>query len=151
LLDQENSLWASAGNSESKGDTLGAKKIYQQVADLNGDKGSLALAAVARLSRIIDPPPPAKKPDTHSTHGKAGSSGKTETASKRSEKNASESCQLIPSDVIRHLERADRYRGSGLYSDAERLYKDVLACEPNNDRATAGLARTRKALEVEPK
>src|SRR5262249_29018131 len=115
LLDQENSLWASAGNSESKGDTLGAKKIYQEVKNLNGDKGSLALAAVARLSRIIDPPPPAKKPDTHSTHGKAGSSGKTETASKRSEKNASESCQLIPSDVIRHLERADRYRGSGLY------------------------------------
>src|SRR5215470_11718585 len=115
-------------------------------ADPNGDKDSSALAAIARLT-LVELPSHAKTTDKPSSREEGGAVRKAKPASK--EPKGGESCQLIPSDVIRHLERADRDRGSGLYGDAERLYKDVLACEPNNDHARNGLDRTRKARDAE--
>ena len=47
------------------------------------------------------------------------------------------------------LERADNERGNGHYEDAERLYKQVLACQPNNERAISGLAKTKKGQQME--
>jgi len=58
---------------------------------------------------------------------------------------------MIASDVARHLERAERARARGENIGAERQYKDVLACDLNSDRASAGLAKTRKAEEAERK
>jgi len=52
-------------------------------------------------------------------------------------------------DVNRHFERAEIARGKGLYPDAERLYKDVLACEPLNEKAKLGLEKIRKAQETD--
>jgi hypothetical protein len=52
---------------------------------------------------------------------------------------SAETCQRIASDVVRRLERADRVRGEGHYADAERLYRDVLAGQPDNERAKNGL------------
>jgi len=58
---------------------------------------------------------------------------------------------LIPSDVARHLKRAERARRRREYVDAECQDKEVLACEPQNERATVGLVKSRKAEEAERK
>ena len=148
LLDQENSLWAEAQDCESKGDLSCATDLYQQVVGLHGDKEQLAVDAIAHID-LPAPPSPPKPTGTHTAHTKGSSSVHPEIAAKASPKVSGESCQLIPSDVIRHLDRADHYSGEGLYVDAERLYNDVLACDPNNERARSGLDRTRKARAAE--
>jgi hypothetical protein len=53
---------------------------------------------------------------------------------------------LLPSDYNRSLDRADRSRANGDYEAAARQYNGVLACDPGNDRARAGLEKTREAL-----
>jgi hypothetical protein len=126
-----------------------AKNLYQEAANLNGDRVREAFNAIEKLDlKLIPPdlPQPAIKQTAKATTGPAA---KSQSARKDSPKPLGESCQLIASDVVRHLERADRARGRGEYVDAERQYKDVLACEPNNDRASAGLAKTRKGQEAE--
>jgi hypothetical protein len=41
-----------------------------------------------------------------------------------------------------YLPVAERYRENGKYSDAERLFRGVLDCDPKNPEATQGLSRT---------
>ena len=150
LLDQENSLWTDARDRESKGDSSEAKGFYEQVAALHGDKEQPALDAMTRLNAIAESKTHTKGTDTRPSRRKSSSSDKSQMTSKADAKTApGESCQLIPSDVIRHLERAERDLGNGKYDDAERLYNDVLACEPNNGHARSGLDRTRKARAAE--
>jgi hypothetical protein len=149
LLDRENSLFAKAHASEVAGKLPEAKNLYQEAANLNGDRVREAFSAIEKLDLQLVPaelPKPATKQTTKATTSPVG---KSQSARKDSPKLLSESCQLIASDVVRHLERADRARGRGEYVDAERQYKDVLACEPNNDRASVGLAKTRKGQEAE--
>lgn len=151
LLDKENSLWADASDRESNGNTAEAKDFYGQVAALHGDKEQPALDAITRLNSIIvDPMIRRKVTEKRPSRPKVNSSDKPQITSKADAKTANgESCQLIASDVIRHLERAERERGNGKYEDAERLYNDVLACDPNNERARIGLDKTRKGREAE--
>jgi len=147
LLDQENSLIAKAHESELAGKLPEAKTLYQQAAGLHGDKEQQALGAIENLNsslKITEQPPITNK---RVPRGTVVATGKSQSPPKETPKTAVQSCQLIASDVARHLERAERARAGGQYVDAERLYKDVLACEPNNERATTGLARTRKAEE----
>ena len=149
LLNRENLLLAKGHESEVAGKLPEAKSLYQEAADLHGDREQQALGAIETLDSKLIPaehPQPIKKQALHVT---ANSAGKSSSVRKETSKTASESCQLIPSDVARHLERAERARARGEYVDAERQYKDVLACEPGNERATIGLAKTRKAEEAE--
>jgi len=67
---------------------------------------------------------------------------------KRSSEFGGGPCDLTPSQVPGYLEMADRNRGQGRYSDAEREYGAVLACDSRNDRARSGLARARSAQAV---
>lgn len=149
LLDRENSLLADARGQESRGDTSGAKSLYERVAALHGDKEQFAVDAIARLMPLLEPLPTARESDMGPSSGKVKSSGKSQAASRAPARTSGESCQLIPTDVIRHLQRAERDSGNGKYDDAERLYNDVLACEPNNERARTGLEHTRKARAAE--
>lgn len=149
LLDRENSLLADARGQESQGDASGAKSLYETVAALHGDKEQFALDAIARLTPPAEPPPTSRKTDIGRSSGKVNSSGKSQVVAKAPARTSGESCQLIPSDVIRHLERAEADRGNGKYDDAERLYNDVLACDPNNEQARRGLDHTRKARSAE--
>lgn len=41
-----------------------------------------------------------------------------------------------------YLPVAEQYRENGKYSDAERLFRQVLDCDPKNPEATQGLSRT---------
>jgi len=151
LLDRENSLFAKAQESENAGKLPEAKNLYQEAANLHGDREQQALDVIEKLPA---PPKPAEHPLASTKRGSratTGSTVKSQPAREETSKTASEACQFIPSDVVRQLERAERARGRGNYVDAERLYKNVLACEPNNERATNGLAKTIKAQEADRK
>lgn len=140
---------ADARDHESRGDTSDAKSLYERVAALHGDKEQFDLDAIARLMPPLEPLPTSRKTDMGPSSGKVNSSAKSHALSKAPARTPGESRQLIPSDVIRHLERAEGDRGNGKYDDAERLYNDVLACDPNNERARTGLDRTRKSRAAE--
>jgi tetratricopeptide (TPR) repeat protein len=149
LLDRENSLFAKAHAFEVAGKLPEAKNLYQEAAGLHGDKEQQALSAIVELNSKLIPREPARVANKRDSHVTNGPADKSSIVPKETPKTRGESCQLIASDVARHLERADRARARGEYDDAERQYKDVLTCEPNNERASTGLARTRKAKEAE--
>ena len=149
LLERENSFLAKAQASETAGRLPEAKNLYQAAAGLHGDREQQTLSAIEKLDSALKPPERPPVTEKRASHVTPVPAGKSQTARKESPKTAGEPCQLIASDVVRHLERAERARAGGQYVDAERQYKDVLACEPNNERAKTGLARTRKAEESE--
>jgi hypothetical protein len=65
------------------------------------------------------------------------------------DKNAEESapsktCSLT-GGMDRYLRQAEYSRGRGDYESAERLFSEVLDCDPKNERARTGLDRTRAA------
>jgi serine/threonine-protein kinase len=144
LLGLEHSLQAQAQDRETAGDLAGAQQIYQQIASLHGDEEQSALSSVQRLDAALSiirlPPTPG------TSHQQSKSSiDPAETQGKETSKTVTERCQLDANDVPRRLERANKEHGNGHYIDAERLYKEVLACEPNNAQAREGLDKTRKA------
>jgi predicted Ser/Thr protein kinase len=147
LLERENSLIAKAQESELVGKLPEAKTFYQEAASLHGDKEQQAFSAIEKLNAKLIPPDLPRVPNKRASRVTDNSAGKSPSVPKGTPKPAAQSCQLIASDVARHLERAERARAGGQYVDAERLYKDVLACEPNNERASTGLTRTKKAEE----
>ncbi len=151
LLDQENSLFARAQDSEAARKLSDAKNFYEEAAKLHGDRELQALKAIETLnSKLIPPesPQPKNKRDSRTTTIDAG---KSHTSKTETPKPSQERCQLIPSDVVRRLDRADRLRGEGQYADAERLYRAVLACEPNSDRAKFGLDKALKGQQTDGK
>jgi serine/threonine protein kinase len=145
LLDQESSLLRNARDDETGGNLSEAKRLYQQAADLHGDKEQDALDAAERLNSEKKHPEESNAPGKPVIAGKA----KTVTAPRSGDKNTPEidagNCQLLSSDIAIYLGMADRNRARGKYVDAEREYNDVLSCEPRNDRALAGLNRTKEA------
>jgi eukaryotic-like serine/threonine-protein kinase len=149
LLDRENSLITKAQVYEGAGKLPEAKNLYQEAANLHGDKEQQARSAIEKLNSVVTPAEHPPVTNKRAARVITSPAGKKQSARDETPKTAGESCRLIPSDVARRLERADRTRGQGQYGDAERLYKDVLACEPNNERAINGLAKTRKAIEAE--
>lgn len=153
LLGREASLLGEAQSAESHGNISEAKQLYQQVADLHGDMEQVALGAVERLhipenlsdnSHLVSKPASAPKTRT----------GGTPSAAKipkipRHELEGRK-CQLLTSDIADQLERADRDRAKGNYADAKREYIEVLDCDPRNERAKAGLSKTKAAEAVSP-
>jgi hypothetical protein len=55
-----------------------------------------------------------------------------------------QSC-AIPGEIPAYLQLAEGSRNSGRYDNAERQYRAVLACDPNNRQALQGLQHTREA------
>lgn len=51
----------------------------------------------------------------------------------------------LPGSMDGYLRRAEDYRGRGDYKSADRLFSEILDCEPNNEQARVGLAHTRAA------
>jgi serine/threonine-protein kinase len=148
LLDQEASLLAAARERESAGDVTAAKQDYQQLAALHGDQAQEALGAVARLEAPIISQPHTEAKETPHKNSKSGTSTTNKPpAEKETLKAPSEPCQVATGDIPIRLDRADRYRGDGHYADAERIYKEVLACQPNNERASSGLAKTKRGQQ----
>jgi eukaryotic-like serine/threonine-protein kinase len=149
LLDQENSFFAKAQDSESAGKLPEAKKLYEDAANLHGDREPQAVAAIAALNSKLVALESTRNGNKRGLHVISSSSARSTSTAKETPKPAGQPCQLIASDVLRHLERADRVRGQGQYVDAERLYKDVIACEPNNDRAKFGLDKAIKGQQTD--
>ena len=151
LLDQENSLFGKAQDSEAAGKLSDARNLYEETVNLHGDREQQARNAINTLnSSVIDLEAPRAK-NKRDSHVTAVPAGKSQTSQKEPPKPPGEACQLIQSDVIRRLERADRLRGQGQYADAERLYRAVLACDPNSDRAKSGLDKAQKGQQTDGK
>ena len=145
LSDRENSLYAAAQSEESNGNFSHARQLYQQSANLHGDREADALNSVARLTPQPTPAEPVTKPNNQPTLltakqriSRAASSNKVQAAGK--------GCELLQSDYADMLDRADTNRARGMYSDATREYNAVLACDPGSERARAGLDRTKASL-----
>jgi anti-sigma28 factor (negative regulator of flagellin synthesis) len=151
VLDQENSLWTKAQTRESAGDLSTAKQVYAQVASLHGDKEQQALAEMQRLQAALTAPPRQESSETKSERTKSHVPAKSQSATKQTAKTSGPVCQLNPNDYTRRLDRADGYSGKGLYDDAERQYKGVLACDSHNERALRVLDKVRRAREADPR
>ncbi|HMD19082.1 MAG TPA: hypothetical protein VKH40_02105, partial [Alloacidobacterium sp.] len=94
----------------------------------------------------IKPQVPVATPDTS---GAAASSQPNtpakvpaKTRGARSEPNAG--CS-IAGQVPAYMKMAERNRASGKYKDAEREFREILNCEPNNDEAKDGLNKVLRA------
>ena len=57
---------------------------------------------------------------------------------------------MLTGDLQRFVRVAEGYRGEGHYTDAKRLFTEVLDCDPNNQDARRGLERTRAAEAASP-
>jgi len=139
FLDQENSLFAKAQDAEAAGKLPEAKKLYEDAANLHGEREPQALASIAVLDSKLIPPEFPRLKNKRESRNTTIDAGKSHTSKTETPKPLQERCQLIPSDVVREFERAERARGRGDYTDAVRLYKNVIACQPDNDRAKNGL------------
>jgi len=150
LLDQEATLLAAAKEREVAGDVATAKSDYEQLAGLHGDQEQEALNAVARLDTPITSPPHTDAKETPHKNTKSTSSTPSRpSAGTEASKAPSEPCQVATTDIPIRLDHADRFRGDGHYADAERIYKEVLACQPNNERAISGLAKTKRGQQTD--
>jgi serine/threonine protein kinase len=142
----EQSVLAQAHDAEVDDKILEAIKLYNMAADLHGDQEQEALDNMNRLKATQQP---IKKPKLAETPSTGNLQPPRELAAPR------EACELIASDVLRRLKRADYDRANGRYVDAEREYKAVIACQHNNDEQTnaqarQGLQRTKDAMQTTP-
>jgi serine/threonine-protein kinase len=169
-INKENYVFGQAQGDAASGDLPGARDLYQQVADLHGDREQEALDQIHNIAaEAAKPPAPAKpepvvRPTPAPAHAKSAAVAKNalpQVASTASSAAAvstppaappkppdTQNCQLIATDVPRYLDMADNNRGRGKYSDAEREYNAVLQCDPQNDRARSGLSRTKEAEAI---
>ncbi|HKQ87655.1 MAG TPA: protein kinase [Candidatus Acidoferrales bacterium] len=172
MIDKENYLFGQAQGDAASGDFSGARGLYQQVADLHGDREQEALDAVGKMTAALNPVPAKPAPATHAASAQPVRAKETKKPEKKAPLQTasaatapmppttpapapqaeapkpSANCQLIPSDIPRYLEMADNNRGRGKYTDAEREYNSVLQCDPENERARSGLARTKQAEAI---
>jgi len=57
-------------------------------------------------------------------------------------------CVLDPALISKALDQAERSRDQGKYDAAERQFRSVLACEPDNATARNGLERVLLAKQT---
>jgi serine/threonine protein kinase len=165
MIDKENYLFGQAQGDAASGDFASARDLYQQVADLHGDREQEASDGVQKMSAELKAAAAKPQPVAHVTttpaHAKPPAVAKKQPAPPAPKvanqpapapappaEKPSANCQLIPTDIPRYLDMADTNRGRGKYSDAEREYNSVLQCDPTNDRARNGLARTKEAEAI---
>ena len=170
LIDREAALFQQAQDASLSGNVTGARDLYQQAADLHGDREAEAQDAIQKLDAELQPPPaPAPEPPPAAPPAKAKPAAETKAAKKaatgrpaKAETTESGSgtasaaakamdnpnCQLVASDIPRFLDLADGNRGKGKYEDAEREYSAVLECDAQNERAKTGLAKAKTAEAI---
>jgi serine/threonine protein kinase len=162
LLDLENTFFRQAQREETIGDRFQATQLYRRVADLHGDKEQDALSSIQRLNvqnaPTYKPDQDGKSVASLSSLASARPGRSPSPVVKPSKPIVSSTdgdiklpappidCKSVESDKTLYLEMADNSRASAKYIDAERQYKEVLACDPLNDRATKGLEMTRQAM-----
>lgn len=172
MIDKENYLFGQAQGDAASGDLSHARSLYQQVADLHGDREQEALDALGKMSASLKPAAAKPEKATHPTPPQPVHAKETKKPEKKATPQTASAttaptpapppaptaqaeapkptanCQLISSDIPRYLEMADNNRGRGKYTDAEREYNSVLQCDPENERARSGLARTKEAEAI---
>ena len=80
---------------------------------------------------------------------KAVDRGQKQHQSSSTEVKPTSACTLTTNDISFQLGAADASFQSRQYKDAERRYRSVLACEPDNRRAITGLERASRALQLQ--
>jgi serine/threonine-protein kinase len=161
MIDKENYLFGQAKANAASGDFAAARGVYQQVADLHGDREQEAIDAVQKMNGDLkaatvkteaaqhqSPPVPVHTKAAPQPAKNAPVSEARNTTPAPAPSKPLANCQLIPTDIPRYLDMADNNRGRGKYSDAEREYNSVLQCDPENDRARTGLNRTKQAEAI---
>jgi type IV secretory pathway VirB10-like protein len=83
--------------------------------------------------------PPVKPVDSRRPDRRALDTAKTTTP-----------CTLNPNDIASALSIADARFQNRQYKEAERRYRSVLACQPENSHAANGAERARTALQLQP-
>lgn len=98
------------------------------------------------------PTPSAPSPKVHE-HEKTAPADAVSSQSVRSQagrqKAAEGKCNLDPQLIPSALNQAELSRDEGKYSAAERQFRSVLACEPENARAKSGLERVLQTKQAE--
>jgi tetratricopeptide (TPR) repeat protein len=161
MIDKENYLFGQAKANAASGDFAAARGVYQQVADLHGDREQEAIDAVQKMNGDLKaatvkteaaqhqyPPVPVHTKAAPQPAKNAPVSETRSTTPAPAPSKPLANCQLIPTDIPRYLDMADNNRGRGKYSDAEREYNSVLQCDPENGRARTGLNRTKQAEAI---
>ena len=153
LLQTEKDLEQQVQQAKAAASYEQAEILLTQLADLHGDMEAQArkekneIAAGVQWEenelkehQLVSNRTPAQHP---ATKGAA-----TKTAPSAPAITPTSACTLSTSDLPVRLNRADRNSAQGNYESAEREYNDVLACEPNNEKARTGLERTLKAKKM---
>jgi len=143
LIETEEKLKQEAENAKDYGDYPAALAAFTELANLHGDLEEDAARQIEQVAPLAKPTPPQIAPPSSP---QVPSAAARATTPARQAKGPA--CELAPSDVEARLRRAEKNRGAGNYESAEREYQDVLACQPNNEQARAGLERTRRAMQM---
>lgn len=86
------------------------------------------------------------KPKEKKDHSLAkGEQGKSKAAKEQTGNQTRRGCDLEQSEINAQLVEAESRQARGKYKDAQRQFESVLACEPGNARALAGLRTVRQA------
>jgi hypothetical protein len=93
--------------------------------------------------------PQAAAKTTAASPSKAANAGHNPHQAQSNAKPAS-SCVLNASDISSELSIADARFQNRQYKEAERRYRSVLACQPENSHAANGAERARQALQLQP-
>jgi hypothetical protein len=153
LLQKEKDLEQQVQQAKAAASYEQAETLLTQLADLHGEmeaqarkeKNEIAAGVQWEENELKEHQlslnrAPAQHPATKGVATKNAPSAPTITPTS--------ACTLSTSDLPVRLNRADRNSAQGNYESAEREYNDVLACEPNNERARTGLERTLKAKKM---
>ncbi len=108
LLDEESSLYAKAQSAESSGNLPQAKQLYQELADLHGDREADAINSIAKLGAAEIPAPAA--PPAKPSAPKSNPTVATRPPAPPKPKPEAGNCQLLESDYAKMLDRAERSR-----------------------------------------
>jgi hypothetical protein len=123
-----------------------------------GPPPSSTAAFVPAVSSVPTPaPPPAAatakpKPQTTRDQEKpthpASTPSEASTPQTNQQKVVAGKCFLDPNFIPKALDQAEKSRDQGKYDAAERQFRQVLACEPDNARARSGLDRVLLAKQT---
>jgi hypothetical protein len=152
LLATEKNLKGQIDEARKNRDYEQARDLLKQLASLHGDMEDEALKESDEVAREAQAAQEAQEiQKAQAAQQKVESRGETTKSAQRNPRTPAEKhsgCELSASDVLIRVKRADKNRANGDYESAEREYLAVLACQPNNEQARAGLERTRNAKNM---
>ncbi len=94
----------------------------------------------------IKPQEPATPPDISGTAASSqpNTPAKAPAKSRGTHTESNASCS-IAGQVPDYMKMAERNRANGKYKDAEREFREILSCDPNNEEARDGLSKVLRA------